>query len=153
MTNKRESILDRTMKLYVAAVSDAADEIGIGRVCMDSGIMPLTVNRRMAGFGRTGKLVRTAPQKVYDERQLDIFMSMGTEAERGDLIVVDTAGAGDCSAWGQVLTKIGLSKGVTGAVVDGTSRDIFDIDKMKFPVFARGRHPGTMRGRMDMESV
>ena len=63
------------------------------------------------------------------------------------------AGATDCSAWGQILTKIGLAKGVRGAVVDGTSRDIYEIDKMNFTVFARGRHPGTMRGRLDMESV
>jgi regulator of RNase E activity RraA len=67
--------------------------------------------------------------------------------------VITSSGATDCSVWGQVLTRIGKPKGLQGAVVDGTSRDIYDIDRMNFPVFARGRHPATMRGRLDMESV
>lgn len=153
MTDKRNEIIDRTMKLYVAALSDAADEIGLPIVCMDRGIIPLTKNKRMAGFARTGKLARSPSSRPYDEKQLDVFMNLGTEALDGDLLVIDMAGATDCSAWGQILTKIGMAKGVRGAVVDGTSRDIDEIDKENFTVFARGRHPGTMRGRLDMESV
>jgi len=153
LTSERQKIIKRTLKLYVAALSDAADEIGLNTVCMDRGIVPLTKKKRMAGFARTGKLVRSAPNKPYDEKQLDVFMSMATDATDGDIIVIDMAGAGDCSAWGQVLTRIGKPLGVGGAIIDGTSRDIEDIDKMDFTVFARGRHPGTMRGRMDMESV
>jgi regulator of RNase E activity RraA len=80
-------------------------------------------------------------------------MSFATDAEDGDILVLDSAGADDCSVWGQVLTKIGIPKGVRGAVVDGTSRDIVDIDKFGFTVFARGRHPGTMKGRLDVESI
>ncbi len=153
MTTDRNTIIERTMKLYVAALSDAADEIGLENVCMDRGIAPLTLNKRMAGFARTGKLTRSPANSPYDEKQLDVFMSLGTKAVEGDLLVIDMAGATDCSAWGQILTKIGISKGVRGAVIDGTSRDIHEIDKMNFTVFARGRHPGTMRGRLDMESV
>lgn len=153
MTSNRNSIIERTMKLYVAAVSDAADEIGLRQVCMDKGIMPLTKNKRMAGFARTGKLTRSPANRPYDEKQLDVFMNLATDAVDGDIIVIDMAGATDCSAWGQILTKIGIPRGVKGAVVDGTSRDIHEIDEMNFTVFARGRHPGTMRGRLDMESV
>ncbi len=153
MVDKRIAIIERTMKLYVAALSDAADEIGLGNVCMDRGIVPLTKNKRMAGFARTGKLTRSPANRPYDEKQLGTLMSLGTDAVDGDLIVIDMAGATDCSGWGQILTKIGIPKGVRGAVIDGTSRDIYDIDKTDFTVFARGRHPGTMRGRLDMESV
>ncbi|MCK5150509.1 MAG: RraA family protein [Candidatus Thorarchaeota archaeon] len=149
----REQIIERTMKLYVAALSDAADEVGIGRVCMDSVIVPLTKNVRLAGFARTAKLVKSPVNQPYDEEQLKIFMSLATDAIDGDLIVIDTASATDCSAWGQVMTKIGLPRGLRGAVIDGTSRDIHDIDQVNFAVFGIGRHPGTMRGRMDMESV
>jgi regulator of RNase E activity RraA len=153
MANKRDDILKRALGLYVAAVSDAADEVGLNAVCMCREIKPLTRNQRMAGYARTGKLVRSPVNRPYDEGQLDVFMSMATKAKDCDLIAIDMSGAADCSAWGQVLTRIGKPLGVRGAVVDGTSRDIDDIDKMDFTVFARGRHPGTMRGRMDMESV
>jgi len=153
LSAERHKVIERTLKLYVAALSDAADEIGLNTVCMDKGILPLTKKKRMAGFARTGKLVRSPPNRQYDEKQLDIFMSLATDAIDGDIIVIDTAGASDCSAWGQVLTRIGKPLGVRGAIIEGTSRDIDDIDMMDFVVFARGRHPGTMRGRMDMESV
>ncbi|MFW9957795.1 MAG: RraA family protein [Candidatus Odinarchaeota archaeon] len=153
MISTRTSIIKRTLRLYVAAVSDAADEIGLNQVCMDRGIIPLTNNQRMAGFARTGKLVRSPVNRPYDEAQLDTFMSLATKAQEGDVITIDMSGSTDCSAWGQVLTRIGKPLGVQGALIDGTSRDIDDINRMDFPVFARGRHPGTMRGRMDMESV
>ncbi len=153
MTDERNQIIARTLRLYVAAVSDAADHIGLGRVCMDSAIRPLTTLSRMAGFARTGKLARSPVGRPYDEAQLDLFMSLATRAIDGDVICINTSGATDCSAWGQVLTRIGLSRGVRGALVDGTSRDIADIDSLGFAVFARGRHPGTMRGRMDMETI
>jgi 4-hydroxy-4-methyl-2-oxoglutarate aldolase len=153
MTSSRSVIIERALRLYVAAVSDGADEIGLKQVCMDRGIVPLTSNRRMAGFARTGRMVRSPANRPYDEGQLDTFMSLATKAKDGDLISIDMGGASDCSAWGQVLTRIGQPLGVRGALVEGTSRDIDDIDRMNFPVFARGRHPGTMRGRLDMESV
>jgi regulator of RNase E activity RraA len=153
MTSKRNATIDRCMKLYVAALSDAADEIGLQRVCMDSGIRPLTKNLRMAGFARTGRFVQSPAQPSFDEKQLERLMSFATDAQDGDLLVFDSGEANDCSVWGQVLTKIGMSKGVRGAVVDGTSRDIADIDEVNFTVFARGRHPGTMKGRLDVESI
>ncbi len=153
MADKRTEIIERTLKLYVAALSDAADEVGIVRVCMDRGIVPLSRKKRMVGFARTGRLARSSSMRPYDEAQLDAFMSLATKAQVGDLIIIDSGGADDCSVWGQILTKIGISKGVRGALVDGTSRDIAEIDEMGFAVFARGLHPGTMRGRLDMESI
>ncbi|MHA2188284.1 MAG: hypothetical protein ACW99V_08605, partial [Candidatus Thorarchaeota archaeon] len=74
MVSKNDSILERYMKVYVAAASDAADEVGIGHVCMDTGIRPMTKVMKMVGYARTGKLVRSPATKPYDEAQLDRFM-------------------------------------------------------------------------------
>ena len=146
-------MIDRCLKLYVPALSDAADEVGIGAVCMDFGMKPVTKNRRMAGFARTGKLVRSPANRPYDEKQLDEFISLVTKAKKNDIIAINMSGATDCSGWGQILTKTSLPIGIRGTVIDGTTRDVDAIDKMGFPVFARGQHPGTMRGRMDMEFI
>jgi regulator of RNase E activity RraA len=142
MTDKRSQIIERCLKLYVPALSDGADEVGLGRVCMDRGIKPMTVKQKMVGFARPGKMVRSPVGRPYDEAQLDQFMSLATKAKTNDLIVIDMSDA-----------KIGLPLGIRGAVVDGTVRDIETIDRTDFVVFARGRHPATMRGRMDMESI
>jgi regulator of RNase E activity RraA len=142
MTDKRSQTIERCLKLYVPALSDGADEVGIGRVCMDRGIKPMTVKQKMAGFARPGKLVRSPVGRPYDDK-----------AKSNDLIVINMSDATDCSGWGQVLTQIGQPLGIRGAVVDGTVRDIETIDRTDFVVFARGRHPATMRGRMNMESI
>lgn len=153
LTSKKSKIIERCFSLYVAAVSDAADEIGIHQVCMDRGIVPLTRKTKTAGFARTAKLVRAPVQLPYNEAELDRFMSVVTKANRYDIVLFNNSAASDCSAWGQVLTRIGVPLGVTGAIVDGTARDIDDIDEMSFVVFGRGRHPGTMRGRMSVEFI
>jgi regulator of RNase E activity RraA len=153
MTNKKDALLKRCLKLYVPALSDAADEVGIGVVCMDTALKPVTKLTRMAGFARTGKLLRSPPNKPYDETQLDEFISLVTKAKKNDIIAINMSGATDCSGWGQILTKSGLPLGIRGTVIDGTTRDVEAIDMMGYPVFARGRHPGTMRGRMDMEFI
>lgn len=137
----------------MAAVSDAADAVGIGAVCMDSGIGPVSKNKRVVGFARTAKTARSPANHPYDEEQVVTFMTLASQASKYDIIVVDMSGATDCSGWGQIVTRIALSHGAVGAVVDGTVRDIADVDTMDFPVFARGRHPGTLRGRLNVESI
>ncbi|MFX1560736.1 MAG: RraA family protein [Promethearchaeota archaeon] len=153
MSNKRREIVERFINSYAAAVSDAADAAGIGAVCMDSGIVPVSKNIRVVGFARTAKTVRAAANHPYDEEEIVTFMTLASKADQYDVIVVDMSGATDCSGWGQIVTRIAMSRGAVGAVVDGTVRDIADVDTMDFPVFARGRHPGTLRGRLNVESV
>jgi regulator of RNase E activity RraA len=151
--SKRISVIDRCKKLYVAALSDGADEIGVRNVCMDSRIMPVTKNKVVLGFARPTKLVLSAVRIPYNEVQLETFMKIATEAKKDDVVVIQMSGATDCSGWGQIMTKISVSRGLRGAVVDGTVRDVDETDKIGFPVFARGRHPGTIRARLDIESV
>jgi regulator of RNase E activity RraA len=153
MTNKRQNIVERFVDSYAAAVSDAADAAGIGAVCMDSGIGPVSKNKRVVGFARTAKTARSAANHPYDEEQIVTFMTLASRANKYDVIVVDMSGATDCSGWGQIVTRIAVSRGAVGTIVDGTVRDQADVDTLDFPVFARGRHPGTLRGRLDVESI
>ena len=118
MTNKKNQTIERCLKLYVPALSDGADEVGIGRVCMDRGIKPMTAKQKMVGFARPGKLVRSPVGRPYDEAQLDQFMSLATKAKNNDLIVIDMSDALDCSGWGQVLTQIGLPLGILQGISD-----------------------------------
>ena len=154
MTDDKKAILDRCKSLYVAAFSDAADEIGLQRVSMDYGITPVTKHQRLMGFARTGKLVRSPARHPYDEEQFSRILRLSSDAQNGDILVIDSNRAPDAAAWGHVLTTIALGAGVRGAVIDGTSRDVDDIDNEgNFAVFARGRHPGSIRGRYDVESI
>jgi len=56
-------------------------------------------------------------------------------AEKGDVIVI--ASQDDVAVWGELATLSAMKKGLGGVVVHGAIRDIEEIKKLGFPVFAR----------------
>jgi 4-hydroxy-4-methyl-2-oxoglutarate aldolase len=58
-------------------------------------------------------------------------------AEPGAVLLVD-ARAHLAGYWGEVLTVAGQARGVTGLVIDGGVRDSEALERLGFPVFARG---------------
>ncbi len=57
-------------------------------------------------------------------------------AEKGDVIVIKCSG--DSSAvWGELATRSCINKGIEGVIIDGAVRDVDDIAKLDFPVFAK----------------
>ncbi len=69
------------------------------------------------------------------------------EANKGDVIVIDACEGKD-AVWGELASWSCKVKGIAGAVIDGAARDIDDIRKMKFPLFAKHFTPtaGEPRG-------
>jgi len=66
-------------------------------------------------------------------------------AQEGDVIVVDMQGHTEHAPWGEITTRGAMSSGVSGAVIDGSITDSYDISELNFPVFARGRSARTTR--------
>lgn len=56
-------------------------------------------------------------------------------AVRGDVIVIYN-GSPHVAPWGELATLSCLNKGVVGVVIDGAVRDVDDIRRLNFPVFA-----------------
>ncbi|MFC1896124.1 bifunctional hexulose-6-phosphate synthase/ribonuclease regulator, partial [Thermodesulfobacteriota bacterium] len=54
----------------------------------------------------------------------------------GDVLVIDACQS-EIAVWGELATHSCLSKGVVAVVIDGAARDIDDIRRMEFPLFAR----------------
>ncbi len=65
------------------------------------------------------------------------------EAQAGDVIVIDTGGASRTAVWGDTASTASQMKGIVGCVTTGRARDIEDIVRLGFPVFAVGV---TLRG-------
>lgn len=61
-------------------------------------------------------------------------------AGEGDLIVIDSGGTGK-AVWGELASCSCKRRGISAVIIDGTTRDLGDIRKMKFPVFAREVKP------------
>jgi 3-hexulose-6-phosphate synthase/6-phospho-3-hexuloisomerase len=59
----------------------------------------------------------------------------------GDVIVINNDGGTHIAPWGELATMSCKRKGIEGVVIDGAVRDVDDIRRMKFPLFARSIVP------------
>jgi 4-hydroxy-4-methyl-2-oxoglutarate aldolase len=59
------------------------------------------------------------------------------EASAGDVVVVSGHGEA-CGYLGDILAEAAACRGIAGVVVDGFVRDVAELTKMRFPVWARG---------------
>ncbi len=62
-------------------------------------------------------------------------------ASRGDVIVIYNDGGTTIAPWGELATMSCINKGLSGVVIDGAVRDVDDIRKLGYPIFARAIVP------------
>lgn len=110
-------------KISTANLTDALHRKG-----WVQGLFPvLTENCRISGRAVT---VRTYPGDwAKPVEAIDI-------AEENSVIVVDAGGVGP-AVWGELATTSCMTKNIAGVVIFGGVRDVEDIRKMQFPVFAK----------------
>ncbi len=121
-----EHLAEAFMKVSTANISDAMHRTGELR-----GLKPVWIGApgemKFAGPAVTVRTYNgdwSAPVQAIDH------------AKPGDVIVVDAC-QGDIAVWGELATHSCISKGVVAVVIDGAVRDIDDIRKLKFPIYAR----------------
>lgn len=61
-------------------------------------------------------------------------------AQKGEVIVIKCSGYRD-AVWGELATSSCINKKIAGVVIDGAIRDVDDIRKLDFPIFARREVP------------
>jgi 4-hydroxy-4-methyl-2-oxoglutarate aldolase len=59
------------------------------------------------------------------------------EAPAGSILVVEAGGL-EYGYWGGILTEIAMLRGLAGLVINGTVRDIDEIEQLGFPIFSTG---------------
>lgn len=142
----QEDPVARLAKLDTCAVSDALDRLGLRGATY--GVRPLWPCARIVGRAVTVKIKPAGLEKPKHH--------LGTEpiqaARPGDIIVIDSGGRADVSAWGGLLSLAAKAKGLSGVVIDGACRDIDESREVGFPVYARAVVPMTARGRVVQES-
>jgi len=120
----REHLVEAFMKVSTSNISDAMHRTGELR-----GLKPLWAGKELK-FAGPAVTVRTydgdwsAPVQAIDR------------AKKGDVIVIDAC-QGQIAVWGELATNSCISQGVIAVIIDGAVRDIDDICKMRFPLFAR----------------
>ncbi|MDX9872479.1 MAG: RraA family protein [Clostridia bacterium] len=99
---------------------------------MTSDMKPLFEGIRIVGTAVTAQALASdisAPFKAIDL------------AQPGDIIVIDGHGSVNSAFWGENMTMSAMNKGVIGVIIDGATRDVEEIKKLKFPVLSKGVVP------------
>ena len=78
--------------------------------------------------------------KVFPGDNLMVHKALDV-AKPGDIVIVDAHGSAMNAVLGDLISTKAKHRGIAGFIVDGLVRDIPDILKLDFPIFARGATP------------
>jgi 4-hydroxy-4-methyl-2-oxoglutarate aldolase len=137
-------VIQRLARWYSGDIHDCLDQLGIwgaidglnlygclpetGRICGPVTTVQFIPNR--------AKIVSRRYHKAIDE------------VPNGGILIVDTDGAtGSCT--GELMCTGAMVRGAIGTIVNGTIRDLAEINKLNYPVYAKGVLPVTAVGRME----
>lgn len=122
----KEHLAEAFMKVSSSNISDAMHRTGELR-----GLKPVWE-------GKPGELKFAGPAVTVRTYNGDWSAPVQAidHAKAGDVLVIDAC-QGEIAVWGELATNSCKTVGVVGVVIDGAVRDIDDIRKLKFPLFAR----------------
>ena len=95
---------------------------------MDTGIKPLFSNVTLVGPAFT---VRTRGMDAAALSKVDEL------AKPGDVVVVDRGGDHEHAVIGEFRALKHIRLGLAGWIIDGAATDVLEIQKMRFPLYAR----------------
>lgn len=138
------SLFERLAQVHTALVCDVLDSLGHRTGAMDFRIHSLAGPGRVVGRAFTfASFPIDEPEAVPYKHLLGGYAHLSP----GDIVVLATNGELVSGIWGELLSTAARARGATGAVTDGLTRDVAEIDRMGFPVFARGASPLDSAGR------
>lgn len=134
-------LCERYERLYVPAVADVLDKMGLWNQLLPHEIGALQLGHKAAGPAYTAKGHAT----------IDPNTGLGSRALQGltpgCMAVWDTSGEHVTGHWGELMSTMARAKECRGAVVDGGIRDTQAILDLGFPVWSRYRSAADARGR------
>lgn len=121
--------------LKAAAVSDALDALGFRAQSPRVVLVSMTRPGVLVGRCRT---TLWAEQFHRDPRPYELELRAVDGCRPGDVMIAAAGGSTRSGVWGELLSTAAMRRGCIGAVVDGCVRDVAQMTRMGFAVFARG---------------
>lgn len=120
----------------IQAVAERAKVLGSSTLYEASGL-PTAVDPAIRPIWRGAFIAAPAyPLECSPGDNLGLHLAL-ERVPKGSVLVVST-GNFIAGYWGEVLTVAAQAAGVVGLIIDGGVRDIQAIEKLGFPVYARG---------------
>ena len=136
------ALLDGFRHVEVASVSDTIEQIAGKRMYMKHDMRPI-FSTRFAGFATTVSLKKV---ENHDPDALTgMLQAIDTGAPNSVYVMVVEDGV-DIAGMGGLMGTAMAARNFSGAVIDGGVRDTAYLQKIGFPVYARGVVPSTSLG-------
>jgi regulator of RNase E activity RraA len=133
------AMLDAYRHVEAASVSDAIEQLLHEKRYM-SHRMQSIFPTKFAGTALTVKLVK---QENHDPDALTGMLKAIDSGGPGSVYVMQVEDGADIAGMGGLMGTAMFSRGFAGAVVDGGVRDLPQLKKIGFPVYATGPVPST----------
>lgn len=122
--------------LTAAVVSDALDGLGHRRHSPLIPLRPMTAcDRVLVGRCRT---TLWADMAHPDPRPYELELQAVDACQADDILICAANGSNRSGIWGELLSTAARNRGCVGAIVDGMVRDVRQMTKMDFAVWALG---------------
>ncbi len=136
-----DPVIQAYLKLSTTNVSDALDRLQLRGA--PHGILPLWSGcQKIVGRAMTMKLVSEGSASPV-LGTLEAIVA----ADPGDVLVIDQDGRMDVNSFGGIATFTAVKYGLVGAVIDGVTRDIDEMQGLGFATYARGVIQQSIRHR------
>ena len=141
--NDNEALLDSYRHVEVASVSDALEQLTGRKMYLSHKMQPI-FPAKFAGFALTVKLSKDEGSK--DPGALSGMLAALDQGARNSVWVMAVEDGADIAGMGGLMGTTMSARGYAGAVVDGGVRDVGQLRKIGFPVYATGIVPSTSVG-------
>lgn len=126
-------------ELYVAAVSDILDALGIRNQVMHSRLRPLLPDRYNCGFAGRARTVRWIEiDHIVERDPYGLEIEVMDSLKPGDVVVHSTDYAGTNAPFGELMSTVAKRNGAVGCICDSQVRDCVKIIELGFPIYYRG---------------
>lgn len=138
-----EALLQAYRHVEVASVSDALEQL-TGRRMYMSHKMQAIFPTKFAGFALTVKLSKDEGNK--DPGALGGMLAAIDQGQQNSVWVMVVEDGANIAGMGGLMGTTMFARGYAGAVIDGGVRDVGQLRKIGFPVYATGIVPSTSVG-------
>jgi regulator of RNase E activity RraA len=141
--NENEALLDSYRHVEVASVSDALEQLTGRKMYLSHKMQPI-FPAKFAGYALTVKLSKDEGNK--DPGALSGMLAAIDQGAQNSVWVMAVEDGADIAGMGGLMGTTMSARGYAGAVIQGGVRDVGQLRKIGFPVYATGVVPSTSVG-------
>ena len=137
-----QQMLDAYRHVEAASVSDAMEQLLHEKRYMSHRMQAIFPTK----FAGTAITVLLKPEENHDPNSLTGMLQAIDSGGTGSVYVMTVEGGADIAGMGGLMGTAMSARGYAGAVIDGGVRDIPQLKRVQFPVYALGPVPSTSVG-------